>query len=156
MLVAAVGSSCLVAPEREPLDEAELDVLAVEPPPDSVFRPDDDQREIRPPAEELGGRLPGAFPDDFPLPPGVAVVDFGPPTGGEGAAYETMEEVVLRLPMGAPAAREWLLRHGQASGWRVELGDEMTFRRGVRWLRVALEPTVSANRSRARFEYPKP
>ena len=157
--------------------------MAVAPPSDSVFRPDEDQQERRAPETPVRGRLPGAFPDDFPLPEASTVFDFGQggrarghggvgiagAPGDEGVSDEevsddevsdeveaTLEYVSLRLPLGAPAAREWLLREAQAAGWRAELGETMTFRRGDEWIRVAIEPGTNSRVSAARLEYPKP
>ena len=155
---AALAWSCIVPADPPPLDDGDLESVAVAPPRDSVFRPDEDQQERRAPEAALGGRLPGAFPDGFPLPHGSTVFDFGDAQqGGEGEAEEppTVEFVSLRLPLGAPAAREWLLREAQAAGWRAALGDTMTFQRGDEWLRVAIEPGRTAGNSAARFEYLK-
>jgi len=155
--VAVFAWSCLVPPDPSPSDDGELESLTVEPPRDSVFRPDEDQQERRAPEVAVGGRLPGAFPEDFPLPDGSTVFDFGDvPQEGEAGEPPAAEFVSLRLPLGAPDAREWLLREAQAAGWRVALGDIMTFRRGDGWVRAAIEPGRTAGSSAARFEYPKP
>ena len=149
--------SCVVPADPPPLDDGDLESLAVEPPRDSVFRPDEDQRERRAPPVPLGGRLPGAFPEDFPLPDGSTVFDFGEVRrDGEADEPAAVEFVSLRLPLGAPAARDWLLREAQAAGWRASLGDVMTFRGSDRWVRVAIEPGRTAGSSAARFEYPRP
>ncbi len=153
-----IAWSCIVPPDPPPPDDGELESLTVTPPRDSVFRPDEDQQERRAPEAALGGRLPGAFPEDFPLPDGSTVFDFGEvPQEGEAeepaAEPATVEFVSLRLPLGAPTARDWLLREAQASGWRASLGDVMTFRQNDRWVRVVIEPTRTADRSAARFEY---
>ena len=153
---AAIAWSCLVPADPGPLEDGDLESLTVEPPRDSVFRPDEDQQERRAPEAALGGRLPGAFPEGFPLPDGATVFDFGDAQPeGEGEELPTVEFVSLRLPLGAPATRDWLLREAQAVGWRVALGDVMTFQRGNEWLRVAIEPGGNAGSSVARFEYPK-
>ena len=155
--VAVFAWSCLVPPDPSPSDDGDLESLTVEPPRDSVFRPDEDQRERRAPEVAVGGRLPGAFPEDFPLPDGSTVFDFGEVRqDGEADEPAAVEFVSLRLPLGAPAARDWLLREAQAAGWRASLGDVMTFRRSDRWLRVAIEPGGTAGSSAARFEYPRP
>ncbi len=146
--------SCIVPSDPAPLDDGDLESLAVEPPRDSVFRPDEDQQESRAPEAALGGRLPGAFPEGFPVPDGSTVFDFGD-AQQEDEEPATVEFVSLRLSLGAPAAREWLLREAQAAGWRAALGDIMTFRRGDEWLRVAIEPGRNPGSSAARFEYPK-
>ncbi len=153
--------SCIVPSAPAPLDDGDLESLAVEPPRDSVFRPDEDQQESRAPEAALGGRLPGAFPEGFPVPDGSTVFDFGDArqededeVDVEGEEPATVEFVSLRLPLGAPAAREWLLREAQAAGWRAALGDIMTFRRGDSWVRVAIEPGGNPGSSAARFEYP--
>ncbi len=152
----ALAWSCIVPADPAPLDDGELESLTVAPPRDSVFRPDEDQQERRAPAAALGGRLPGAFPEGFPLPDGSTVFDFGAaPQEDEGEEPVAVEFVSLRLPLGAPAAREWLLREAQAAGWRAALGGTMTFRRGDEWVRVAIEPGRTAGNSGARFEYPK-
>lgn len=129
--------------------------MVVEPPSDSVFRPDEDRQERRALEVPVRGRLPGAFPDDFPLPEASTVFDFGDEAAGD-EVDATLEYVSLRLPLGAPAAREWLLRAAQAAGWRAELGETMTFRRGDEWVRVTIEPGTNSGASAARFEYPKP
>ena len=148
--------SCVVPPVPPP-DDGELEGLTVEPPRDSVFRPDEDQRERRAPEAPVGGRLPGAFPEDFPLPDGSTVFDFGAlQLEGEADEPVAVEFVSLRLPLGAPGAREWLLREAQAAGWRAALGDVMTFRQSDRWVRIAIEPGRTAGSSAARFEYPRP
>ncbi|MCY3965503.1 MAG: hypothetical protein OXG83_10715 [Acidobacteria bacterium] len=152
----ALAWACIVPADPPPLQDGELESVAVEPPRDSVFRPDEDQREVRGPVAELGGRLPGAFPEGFPLPDGSTVFDFGEvEQTGEGEEAPAVEFVNLRLPLGAPAAREWLLREAQSAGWRVALGDTMTFRRDNEWVRVAIEPGRTASSAAARFEYPK-
>ena len=152
----ALAWSCIVPADPGPVDEGDLESRAIEPPRDSVFRPDEDQQERRAPESVLGGRLPGAFPEGFPLPDGSTVFDFGDAQPeGEGEEPPAVEFVSLRLPLGAPAAREWLLREAQAAGWRAELGDTMTFRQGDSWVRVAIEPGRTAGSSGARFEYPK-
>ena len=149
--------SCIVPSEPAPPDDGDLESLAVEPPRDSVFRPDEDQQELRAPEAALGGRLPGAFPEGFPVPDGSTVFDFGDAQQeDEVEEPATVEFVSVRLPLGAPAAREWLLREAQAAGWRAALGDVMTFQRGDEWLRVAIEPARNPGSSAARFEYPKP
>lgn len=170
-LAVLCASSCLVPSEPPPLDDGDLESLAVEPPRDAVFRPDEDQKESRAPETAIGGRLPGAFPEDFRLPEGSTVVDFGEVQQegdevqqegdevrqeGDADAAAVVEFVSLRLPLGAPAARDWLLREAQAAGWRASLGDVMTFRQDDRWVRVALEPGRAADNSAARIEYPKP
>ena len=156
LLAAVLAWSCIVPADPPPLDDGDLESLAVAPPRDSVFRPDEDQQERRAPEAALGGRLPGAFPDGFPLPDGSTVFDFGDAQQeGEGEEPPAVEFVSLRLPLGAPAAREWLLREAQAAGWRAALGDTMIFRRGDEWVRVAIQPGRTAGRSAARFEYSK-
>jgi len=146
-----------VPADPAPLQDGDLESVAVEPPRDSVFRPDEDQKELRAPETELGGRLPGAFPEGFRLPDGSTVFDFGEvEQEGEGEERPAVEFVNLRLPLGAPAAREWLLREAQAVGWRAELGDTMTFRRDDAWVRITIEPGRTASNAAARFEYPKP
>lgn len=148
--------ACIVPSDPPPLDDRDLDSLPVEPARDSVFRPDEDQQELRAPEAALSGRLPGAFPEDFPLPDGSTVFDFGGvQLEGEGQEPPTEEFVSLRLPLGAPAAREWLLREAQAAGWRAVLGDTMMFQRDDGWVRIAIEPGRTAGSSAARFEYPK-
>ncbi len=153
--------SCIVPSDPAPLDDGDLESLTVEPPRDSVFQPDEDQQELRAPEAALGGRLPGAFPEDFPLPDGSTVFDFGDARQEDEDEEEaeeppTVEFVSVRLPLGAPAAREWLLLEAQDAGWRAALGDVMTFQRGDEWLRVAIEPGRNPGSSAARFEYPKP
>lgn len=151
-----VAWSCVVPADPPPLHDGDLESVTVEPPRDSVFRPDEDQKERRAPVAELGGRLPGAFPEGFPLPDGSTVFDFGDvEQEGEGDEPPAVEFVNLRLPLGAPSAREWLLREAQAVGWRAALGDTMTFRRDSEWVRVAIEPGRTAGSAAARFEYPK-
>ena len=152
----ALAWACIVPADPPPLQDGDLESVAVEPPRDSVFRPDEDQKELRAPVAELGGRLPGAFPEGFPLPDGSTVFDFGAVAwDGEGEEPPSAEFVNLRLPLGAPSAREWLLREAQAEGWRVALGDTMTFRRDDEWVRVTIEPGRTASSAAARFEYPK-
>lgn len=152
----ALAWACIVPADPPPLQDGDLESVAVEPPRDSVFRPEEDQKEVRGPVAELGGRLPGAFPEGFPLPDGSTVFDFGDVAwDGEGGEPPSAEFVSLRLPLGAPAAREWLLREAQAVGWRVALGDTMTFRRDHVWVRVAIQPGRTASSAAARFEYRK-
>ncbi len=155
LAAAALCWACGVPVDRPAPDEDSLETVTVTAAADSVFRPEEDLKEQRAPAEALHGRLPGAFPAGFPLPGGATVFDFGeaPPAEGEPVAVEF---VAVRLPLGAPAAREWLLREAQAVGWRATLGDRAVYRRGEEWVRVAVEPGVSAESSQARFEYAKP
>ena len=155
-LAAALAGWACAAPRNPPaLDENDLETVAVGEPADSILRPEEDVQEQRAPEVALRGRLPGAFPDDFPVPDASTVFDFGDVTADEGEPAGA-EFVGLLLPLGAPAAREWLLREAQAVGWRATLGDSTTFRRGEEWVEVTLEPGASPGNSRARFEYPKP
>ncbi len=112
-------------------------------------------RERRAPEASLRGRIPGAFPDRFPVPDASTVIDFGDVGTAEGEPVAA-EYVDLLLPLGAPAAREWLLREAQTAGWRATLGESMTFRRGDEWVDVAIEPGATPSSSSARFEYAKP
>lgn len=159
--VSGFAWSCLVSSDPPPLEDGDLENLTVEPPRDAVFRPDEDQQERRAPQVALGGRLPGAFPKDFPLPDGSTVFDFGEvpqqdevPQEGEASDPAAVEFVSVRLPLGAPAARDWLLREAQISGWRASSGEVTTFRQGERWVRIAIEPARTAGSSAVRFEYP--
>ena len=151
----AAGWACGVASDQPALDENDLETVAVGQPADSILRPDEDVREQRAPEAALRGRIPGAFPDGFPVPDGSTVVDFGDVATEEGETV-TAEYVGLLLPLGAPDAREWLLREAQAAGWRATLGESMTFRRGDEWVEVAIEPAATPGNSAARFEYAKP
>ncbi|MDE2978773.1 MAG: hypothetical protein OXU63_14805 [Acidobacteriota bacterium] len=151
----AAGWACAVPSDRPALDENDLDTVVVGQPADSILRPDEDVRERRAPEAELGGRIPGAFPDGFPVPDASTVVDFGDVAAEEGEPA-TAEYVGLLLPLGAPDAREWLLREAQAAGWRATLGESMTFRRGEEWVEVTIEPGATPGSSAARFEYTKP
>ena len=154
-LVLAAGWACGVPSNRTTLDENDLETVAVGQPADSILRPEEDVREQRTPEAKVGGRIPGAFPDGFPVPDASTVVDFGDVATEEGEAV-TAEYVGLLLPLGAPDAREWLLREAQAAGWRATLGESMTFRRGDEWVEVAIEPGAAPDNSVARFEYAKP
>lgn len=162
LLLFAAGWACEGAGDRPPLDENDLETVAVGQPADSILRPEEDVRERRAPEAALRGRIPGAFPDDFPVPDASTVVDFGDATaeGGDAAAEAddpaAAEYVRLLLPLGAPAAREWLLREAQAAGWRATLGESMTFRRGDEWVEISIDPGATPGNSAARFEYPKP
>lgn len=151
----AAGWTCAVPSDRAVLDENDLETVPVGQPADSILRPDEDVREERAPEAALSGRIPGAFPDDFPVPDGSTVVDFGDVATEEGEPV-TAEYVGLLLPLGAPDAREWLLREAQAAGWRATLGESMTFRRGDEWVEVTIEPGATPGNSAARFEYAKP
>lgn len=151
----AAGWACAVPSDRPVLDENDLETVVVGQPADSILRPDEDVRERRAPASELGGRIPGAFPDGFPVPNASTVVDFGDVAPEEGEPV-TAEYVGLRLPLGAPDAREWLLREAQAAGWRATLGESMTFHRGDEWVEVTIDPGATPGNSAARFEYAKP
>lgn len=150
----ALAVACAVPSDRPALDENDLETVVVGQPADSVLRPEEDVREQRPPEAALRGRIPGAFPD-FPVPDASTVVDFGDVATEEGEPA-TAEYVGLLLPLGAPDAREWLLREAQVAGWRATLGESMTFRRGDEWVEVAIEPGAAPGNSAARFEYAKP
>ena len=154
LLVLASGWACERAAVPPPLDENDLETVAVEQPADSIFTPDEDVRERRAPEAALRGRIPGAFPDSFPVPDGSTVVDFGDVAAAE--VEPVAEYVGLLLPLGAPAAREWLLREAQAAGWRATLGESMTFRRGEEWVEISISPGATPGNSAARFEYAKP
>lgn len=147
--------ACAVPSDRPVVDENDLDMVVVGQPADSILRPDEDVREQRAAEAELGGRIPGAFPDGFPVPDASTVIDFGDVASEEGETV-TAEYVGLLLPLGAPDAREWLLREAQVAGWRATLGESMTFRRGDEWVVVAIEPGATPGNSAARFEYEKP
>ena len=152
-----VASSCLVPADPPPLEDGDLESLAVEAPRDAVFQPDADPKERREPEAPLGGRLPGTFPENFPLPDGSTVFDFGDVQQEDDADQPVDREFVsLRLPLGAPAAREWLLREAQTAGWRASLGEFMTFSLGDRLVRVGIEPDRTGGSSAARFEYSRP
>ncbi len=151
----AAGWACAVPSDQPALDENDLETVAVGQPADSVLRPDEDVQERRAPEAALRGRIPGAFPDRFPVPDASTVVDFGD-VGTEEGEPVAAEYVRLLLPLGAPDAREWLLREAQATGWRATLGESMTFRRGDEWVEVAIEPGATPGNSAARFEYAKP
>lgn len=155
LLALAAGWACAVPSDRPVLDENDLETVAVGQPADSILRPDEDVQEQRAPEAELGGRIPGAFPDGFPVPDASTVVDFGDVATEEGESA-TAEYVRLLLPLGAPDAREWLLREAQAAGWRATLGESMTFRRGDEWVEVTIDPGAMPGNSAARFEYAKP
>ncbi len=155
LLALAAGWACAVPSDRPVLDENDLETVAVGQPADSVLRPDEDVQEPRAPEAALRGRIPGAFPDRFPVPDASTVVDFGDVVTEEGEPV-VAEYVGLLLPLGAPAAREWLLREAQAAGWRATLGESMTFRRGDEWVVVTIEPGATPGNSAARFEYAKP
>jgi len=155
LLALATGWACAVPSDRHTPDENELETVAVGQPADSILRPDEDVQEQRAPEVALRGRIPGAFPDDFPVPNASTVVDFGDLATEEDEPV-TVEYVGLLLPLGAPDAREWLLREAQAAGWRATLGESMTFRRGDEWVEVAIEPGATPGNSAARFEYAKP
>lgn len=155
LLALAAGWACGAPEDRPPLDENDLETVAVGQPADSILRPDEDVRERRAPEAALRGRIPGAFPDGFPVPDGSTVVDFGDAAAEEGDAAAA-EYVRLLLPLGAPAAREWLLREAQAAGWRATLGESMTFRRGDEWVGISIDPGATPGNSAATFRYPKP
>jgi hypothetical protein len=155
LLALAAGWSCEVASDPPGLDENDLETVAVGQPADSILRPDEDVREQRAPEVGLRGRIPGAFPASFPVPDASTVVDFGDVAAEEGELVGA-EYVGLLLPLGAPAAREWLLHEAQAAGWRATLGETMTFRRGDEWVEVAIAPGATQGNSSARFEYAKP
>lgn len=155
LLALAASWACAVPSDRPVLDENDLETVAVGQPADSILRPDEDAREQRAPEAALRGRLPGAFPDRFPLPNASTVVDFGDVTTEEGEPA-VAEYVGLLLPLGAPAAREWLLREAQAAGWRATLGESMTFRHGDEWVVVTIDPGATPGNSAARLEYAKP
>ncbi|MXW03328.1 MAG: hypothetical protein F4X59_03100 [Holophagales bacterium] len=155
LLALAAGWACAVPSDRPVLDENDLETVAVGQPADSILRPDEDVQERRAPEAALRGRIPGAFPDRFPVPDASTVVDFGDVATEEGEPV-TAEYVGLLLPLGAPDAREWLLREAQAAGWRATLGESMTFRRGEEWVVVVIEPGATPGNSAARFEYAKP
>lgn len=154
-VVLAGGWACGVPSDRPALDENDLETVAVGQPADSILRPEEDVREQRAPEAKVGGRIPGAFPDGFPVPDASTVVDFGDVAAEEGEPV-VAEYVGLLLPLGAPDAREWLLREAQAAGWRATLGESMTFRRGDEWVEVAIAPGATPGNSAARFEYAKP
>ena len=153
-LVAALAA-CGVPADRPALDENDLETVAVGQPADSILRPDEDVQEQRAPEVALRGRIPGTFPDGFPIPDASTVVDFGDVAAEEGGPVAA-EYVGLLLPLGAPDAREWLLREAQAAGWRATLGESMTFRRGDEWVEVAIQPGAMPGASAARFTYAKP
>lgn len=155
LLALAAGWACAVPSDRPVLDENDLETVAVRQPADSILRPDEDVQERRAPEAALRGRIPGAFPDSFPVPDASTVVDFGDVATEEGEPV-TAEYVGLLLPLGAPDAREWLLREAQAAGWRATLGESMTFRRREEWVVVVIEPGATPGNSAARFEYAKP
>jgi len=155
LFLLAVVVACAVPASRQPLDENDLDTVTVGQPADSVFTPDDDIQERRAPEQALHGRLPGAFPDDFPLPEAATVFDFGPVLDEDGEPVGA-EYVALLLPLGPPSARDWLLREAQAVGWRASISETTTFRRGNERVEVSLEPSANVGMSVARFEYPKP
>ena len=154
-VVLAGGWACGVPSDRPALDENDLETVAVGQPADSILRPEEDVREQRAPEAKVGGRIPGAFPDGFPVPDASTVVDFGDVAAEEGEPV-VAEYVGLLLPLGAPDAREWLLREAQAAGWRATLGESTTFRRGDEWVEVAIAPGATPGNSAARFEYAKP
>lgn len=155
LLAFAAGWACGVPSDPPALDENDLETVAVGQPADSILRPEEDEQEQRAPEVAVRGRIPGAFPDGFPVPDTSTVVDFGDVATEEGEPVAA-EYVGLLLPLGAPAAREWLLREAQAAGWRATLGESMTFSRGDEWVEVAIEPGATPGNSAARFEYAKP
>ncbi len=155
LLLAVPAFLACGAPTATPVpDETVLEDVAVGQPADAIFTPDEDERERRGPKESVRGRLPGAFPNSFPLPEGSTVVDFGEAApGGDGPKAEYVQ---LLFRLGVDSLQEWLLDEAQAAGWRASLGETTTFRRGDRVLRMTILPGTTPGNSAVRFEYPVP
>ena len=58
LLALAAGWACASPEDRPPLDENDLETVAVGQPADSILRPDEDVRERRAPEAALRGRIP--------------------------------------------------------------------------------------------------